>query len=83
MRYLDRAFSFRVLLGCGLVAALVGALLSLVWEPLSYGAVPVFVALWIGVVLNDDTVVRCPHCRKRVKVGASTCHRCGLDVHAA
>jgi hypothetical protein len=26
------------------------------------------------------TVLYCPHCRKRVKIGATSCHHCGRTV---
>jgi hypothetical protein len=82
MRYLQRALSVRVIVACAVLAAVAGGLLSLLWQPLAYVAVPVFVVAWIGSTLNQEAVLYCPHCRKRVKVGAGVCHHCGRDVRA-
>jgi hypothetical protein len=30
--------------------------------------------------LQRGQVYQCPHCRKRVKLGATHCHHCGLPV---
>jgi hypothetical protein len=31
-------------------------------------------------VLSDEQMLYCPHCKKRVKMGADTCHHCGREV---
>lgn len=47
----------------------------------------VFLVPIAGLLIYAYTVgglrTRCPSCRKRVKIGASTCHHCGRDVRAA
>jgi hypothetical protein len=46
-------------------------------------ALPLFVLTLAGVVFNDAQVLRCPNCRKRIKLGADTCHHCGRKVAAS
>ena len=39
-----------------------------------------FTAAGLGyaiAVFNDEQMIRCDQCGKRVKLGASTCHHCG------
>jgi hypothetical protein len=75
--------SFRVI---GL--ALVGAVLvSLLLSPISEGlgttiGVVVFFLIWAMAAANTDLVLYCPHCRKRVKIGADVCHHCGRSARA-
>lgn len=80
MRYVERALSFRILFGCAFVAIVAGVIASLLWTPLAYLAIPVFLVVWGLAIVNDDNVLRCPYCAKRVKLGASTCHHCGRTV---
>lgn len=75
-----RLLSLRVLLG-GLVASIfVSVVLSFLWDPLQYLWWFLYPAFLVGVFFNDDLVLRCPWCEKRVKLGATTCHHCGRDV---
>ena len=37
-------------------------------------------AVYLMFVFNDDQVLKCPACLKRVKLGASTCHHCGYTA---
>lgn len=74
---IQRGTSLRVLLGTFLGAAVIGWLLSLIWEPLIYVGVVLWPLFWLGNVLDDDKVTECPHCGKRVKYGYTTCHHCG------
>jgi hypothetical protein len=62
----------------GLVVAIP---LSMIARPLGYAFFPVFLLLWIGTALSRDYALACPHCRKRVKMGADVCHHCGRAVH--
>lgn len=74
-------FSFRFLFGNLIIAALIAILPSLLWAPL--GAVVFFGAFAVLVVVgatNPELVLYCPHCKKRVKAGASACHHCGRVV---
>jgi hypothetical protein len=75
-----RVFSFRVLFYGGLGVLVIAWLLSKVWEPLIYLGWPLFVAYLVGTWFNDDVVLRCPHCRKRTKLDATVCPRCGRDL---
>lgn len=59
---------------------LVAVPLSLIARPLGYAFFPVFLLLWLGTALNRDYALDCPHCRKRVKMGAGVCHHCGRSV---
>jgi Flp pilus assembly protein TadB len=66
----------------GAVIATLPAVLAGALNP-AFGFV-VFFAI-IGVVLwasarPTGPVLYCPYCRKRVKMGASTCHHCGRTV---
>lgn len=72
--------STRVWIGAAIPAIIIGALLRLVWEPLVYLWIPIFIVWWLFLVLDPTHVLYCPYCRKRVKMGAATCHRCGRDV---
>lgn len=31
-------------------------------------------------LLRGESSLRCPHCRKRVKLGATVCHHCGRSA---
>jgi hypothetical protein len=76
----ERLLHFRFWLACVLVALAPTALLMWLWEPLRWTSwlfLPVVVA--VGVAGGPVAYV-CPHCRKRVKAGATVCRRCGRDV---
>lgn len=63
-------------------AALLGALF-VGWIFNSSAAVfPAFVVLAIVIGLANAGKLKCPYCRKRVKLGASVCHHCGRDVES-
>ena len=81
MKYLDKLFSFRVWALCAFLAGFPALLAREASETLF---LPVF---WIGFVVilvayawAPWTTAVCPWCRKRVKLGATTCHHCGRDV---
>lgn len=81
---IDKALSFR--LGCLslLVAALAGALVGSVWEPLTVPVmIVVGVAAWLSAVCNDEQMAKCDACFKRVKYGAVACHHCGYTRNIA
>lgn len=80
---LRRLVSIRILFGCWLVSVLVAVIPTMIWRPLGWVWLPVFAVLLLGAVFNDDMVLECPHCRKRVKAGADTCHHCGRSVQAS
>lgn len=77
---LRKAGSFRVGLGAFLGALIVAAVLGMIWQPLAYVFIPLFVVLWLVMLVDPATVAYCPHCSKRVKIGATACHHCGRDV---
>lgn len=80
-RRLRKLTSWRVLGTAILVGILGGLALSYIWEPLGTWAFwPLFVTALLLAMFNDDAVLYCPHCGKRVKVGHDTCHHCGRDV---
>jgi hypothetical protein len=73
--------SLRVIFTALICGLLVGALLSAIAKPL--GVVGFFVVaggIYILAALNPENVLYCPYCRKRVKIGATTCHHCGQRV---
>ena len=41
------------------------------------------VVLLVVPLLGGVTALKCPACRKRVKLGATACHHCGRAVAAA
>lgn len=36
-------------------------------------------AAYVVAILNDGQMIHCAACRKRVKLGATTCHHCGYQ----
>lgn len=46
------------------------------------GVMAVFIVLFILIAVANVGKLRCPHCGKRVKLGASACHHCGREVKA-
>lgn len=78
---LQRVFSIRIILLGAMLAGVAGYLASLLWEPLAAVVVwPVFIGFMLLAMFNDENVIYCPHCRKRVKIGAASCHHCGRAV---
>lgn len=75
-----RLLSIRLIVIALFGGVLVAVLLSLIARPLGYAFFPVFLVLWIGTALSRDYALDCPHCRKRVKMGANVCHHCGRTV---
>lgn len=80
-RRLDRAMRARVMFSSLAVALLAGVVVNSFWVA---GAVPALIGVGVLVygfqVLDDDLVLACPYCRKRVKAGASVCHHCTRAV---
>jgi hypothetical protein len=37
-------------------------------------------AIAVGPILGGVSALRCPFCRKRVKLGATVCHHCARPV---
>jgi hypothetical protein len=77
----ERLLHFRFWLGCTVVALIPTALLMWLWHPLRWSFwlfLPAVVA--VSVMEGGPVAYVCPHCRKRVKAGAATCHHCGRDV---
>lgn len=76
-----KVFSYRLFLGAQVMGLVAGFLAFLLWEPLFW---PAFALVGLGtfaaVVLDDDTLLYCPHCGR--KVGDNTvdvCKKCGRD----
>ena len=70
-------------MACFFGAAIVGYLLSRLWGPLVWLTWPLYGLLLLAAVFNDDNVLYCPFCKKRVKMGAQACHHCGRNVLSA
>lgn len=58
-----------------LVSLLTGGNKYSIWIALAVAAVGVG-----GPLLMGTSALRCPYCRKRVKLGATHCHHCGRPV---
>jgi predicted amidophosphoribosyltransferase len=43
---------------------------------------PIFIILFALIAVANLGKLKCPHCRKRVKLGAGVCHHCGREVKA-
>lgn len=76
-------FSMRVWFGAMLLGAIPGALVAQLWNPLGVVVAMLLIAVAILASLMPDHVLYCPHCKKRVKAGADTCHHCGQNVLAS
>lgn len=77
----ENLFSLRVIIVSLIAGGIVGAGAEWVWQPLGVPVgLTVFVLAWLLLALSPDTVLFCPYCRKRVKLGASHCHHCGRAV---
>ena len=61
-----------VLFGAAILAALAGVSIWVFLIPIAALAVIAYTA--------GGLRLRCPACRKRVKLGATACHHCGRDV---
>jgi len=68
------------IIGIGIVGAIIGAFLT-------HGSqVGIWAGLIIGIagscvpLLAGTSALKCPYCRKRVKLGATHCHHCGRAV---
>jgi hypothetical protein len=59
-----------------LVSFLTGGNKYAIWAALAVAAVGVCAPLLLGT-----SALKCPHCRKRVKLGATACHHCGRRVN--
>ncbi|MGA2387662.1 MAG: hypothetical protein ABSF97_01800 [Candidatus Sulfotelmatobacter sp.] len=46
----------------------------------SAAVIPAFVVLAVVIALANVGKLKCPYCRKSVKLGASVCHHCGREV---
>lgn len=67
-------------IGVAIVGALVGGFLTHgnqlgVWAGLIIG-----LAAGVVPLITGTSALKCPHCRKRVKLGAPVCHHCGREV---
>lgn len=78
----DKVASLRVAAGAFFSAAIVAAILGALWGPLAYVAIPLGLFTWLALVTDPTVVVRCPHCRLRAKMGATSCHHCGREIAA-
>lgn len=58
-----------------LVSVLTGGNQYAIWAALAVAAIGVGAPLVLGT-----TALKCPYCRKRVKLGATVCHHCGRPV---
>lgn len=83
-----RALSIRVILLSLIVGVAAYVLVQLVWAGVGYwlmwlvAAATYALAVWGGGA-GQGELVKCPACRKRVKLGADRCHHCGFTRAAA
>jgi hypothetical protein len=66
----------RVFVAALVAAAIIGALFHFG----SGGVFAVFVVLFVLIAVTNLGKLRCPYCRKRVKLNARACHHCGREV---
>lgn len=69
-------FSLRMWLAA-LVVGFIGAMLGLLWPPLGTVGFVLGVGWTMYYQVVHGTPLTCPHCRKRVKAGATVCRFCG------
>jgi hypothetical protein len=62
------------------VALLGAAVLGTLFHFGSGGVTALFIVLLIAIAAANLGKLKCPNCRKRVKLGASVCHHCGREV---
>ena len=75
---IGRAFSLRVVLSSLFTGLLAGVVVGLVWPAAQMVVMWSAAAIcYVGFVVADGQMTKCDACRKRVKLGASTCHHCG------
>jgi hypothetical protein len=70
-------FSLRVWFGAVLVGLIATILPALLWPPLGTVAFCLAFGWTMYYQVTQGTPLRCPYCRKRVKIGATACHHCG------
>ena len=68
------------IVGVAIVGAVIGGFLTGgsqvgIWAGLILGGAGAILPL-----LNGTSALKCPYCRKRVKLGATVCHHCGRSV---
>ena len=71
---LRNVLSLRLLWIAAIWSIVPAAVLGMLWAPLVYLAIPLFVVLWI--LLIATAVVYCPWCGRRVGASAVICPRC-------
>jgi hypothetical protein len=77
---IERGLSIRVVCLAILAGFFAGFAASFISEALVAPAIViVMVGAWLAAVLNDEQMMRCDACLKRVKMGATTCHHCGYS----
>jgi len=68
----------RMWISAGITTVLALIPVGLLWESaVEWLALPIFLAL---LLLMSGVPAQCPHCRRRVKIAASRCAHCGLEV---
>jgi hypothetical protein len=75
-----RALSIRVVFLCLVGGGGCGVLVGTKWPGAEMPVVWTSAALlYLVAVFNDGQMVACDACRKRVKIGATTCSHCGYS----
>ena len=83
-RRLARAFSLRVIFFSFVFGFAVYALASFVWSGTPLAVMwTAAAAVYVMAVTNDEQMLRCDACGKRVKLGAVRCHHCGYLANSA
>lgn len=78
--FAKKLMSLRLMAGAMTLGLLTAIPLALIWDPLAWLGLLVAVAVWWLAAATPGYVLYCPHCRKRVKAGASVCHHCGRQT---
>lgn len=80
MLTLEKLVSIRFWLVSLVIAGLPAVGLEHLWHPLIWLFWPLLVVvLFAGLASADSNPVKCPWCKKRVKLGSTACHHCGRN----
>lgn len=83
MRMIARALSIRVWFFSLICGISVYVLVSLVWHGVGFWLMWVAAGLAYAIaVLNDEQMIRCEACGRRVKLGYNRCQHCGYHSPA-
>lgn len=71
------------IIGVALLGAVIGGIATHGSQVGVWAGLLIFGGAAVLPLLNGRSALKCPYCRKRVKLGASVCHHCGRPVGRA